>query len=82
MKCFGGRYISIGCCGCLGKFYLVGRWKKRYLVFVCFICCFRNLYFKICVKLIFDYNVILIFNRIGIFRDSILLIFFVFFLFI
>lgn len=75
MKCSGGRHISIGCCGCLGKFHLAGRWKKRYSVSVCLTCCFRNLYLKIYVKLIFDYNAILILNRIGIFRDSILLTF-------
>ncbi|XP_048769180.1 phospholipase D1-like isoform X3 [Ostrea edulis] len=31
MKCSGGRHISIGCCGCLRKFHLAGRWKKRWL---------------------------------------------------
>ncbi|XP_061176549.1 phospholipase D1-like [Saccostrea echinata] len=31
MKCSGGRHISIGCCGCLRRFHLAGRWKKRWL---------------------------------------------------
>ncbi|XP_060083153.1 phospholipase D1-like [Ylistrum balloti] len=32
MKCSGGRHISIGCCGCLKKFHLAGRWNKRWLI--------------------------------------------------
>ncbi|XP_069134216.1 phospholipase D1-like isoform X1 [Argopecten irradians] len=32
MKCSGGRHISIGCCGCLRKFHLAGRWNKRWLI--------------------------------------------------
>ncbi|KAL3883140.1 hypothetical protein ACJMK2_029433, partial [Sinanodonta woodiana] len=31
-KCSGGRRISIGCCGCLKKYHLAGRWSKRWLV--------------------------------------------------
>ncbi|KAK3096680.1 hypothetical protein FSP39_002327 [Pinctada imbricata] len=31
-KCSGGRRISIGCCGCLSKFHLFGRWKNRWLL--------------------------------------------------
>lgn len=29
-KCSGGRRISIGCCGCLKKYHVAGRWSKRY----------------------------------------------------
>ncbi|KAL4233460.1 hypothetical protein ACF0H5_008141 [Mactra antiquata] len=31
-KCSGGRRISIGCCGCLKKYHVAGRWSKRWLV--------------------------------------------------
>ncbi|KAK3578554.1 hypothetical protein CHS0354_025266 [Potamilus streckersoni] len=31
-KCSGGRRISIGCCGCLKKYHIAGRWSKRWLV--------------------------------------------------
>lgn len=31
-KCSGGRRISIGCCGCLKKYHVAGRWGKRWLV--------------------------------------------------
>lgn len=31
-KCSGGRQISLGCCGCLKKYHVAGRWSKRWVV--------------------------------------------------